>query len=82
MSWLSEYPLAVVVAHLDLLPRIQARESMRLSEAAAVGHCTEAGDWVAAQWQAWMRASGTAPKSVKGPIPPGIGIGVRKVKRG
>jgi len=79
MFWLSECPLAVVVAHGKMMERIAAEESMESATVAAVGHATESGDWVAQQWREWNVASGAA-RVIKG-VPSGIGIGVRKVAR-
>ena len=53
-TWLAVTPLALVRAHVAMLPRLRAEESMRLAEATAVGAGTltrEASRDIVRQWE-------------------------------
>jgi hypothetical protein len=57
MHWLAEVPMAVVAAHLEMLPRLEAEESQTAVTIAAIGRLGfQAGAWVRRQWSAWQRA--------------------------
>jgi predicted RNase H-like nuclease (RuvC/YqgF family) len=84
MAWLAQTPAVVVEAHLVMLDRLQAEESMARTTEVAVGRSLKPGGWIRNQWQAWRRRSGRVQRAVK-PTRDALaaaGIGVREVSRG
>jgi hypothetical protein len=79
---LYEYPQAVVAAHLEMMPRILAEESMARSTEVAVSR-TLKRDKLPSQWTAWRKAAhGTArAKAASATDLKAMGVGYRTVGR-
>jgi hypothetical protein len=81
--WLAQTPQALVRAHLDMLPRLQAEEARAAASTAAVGHHLKGGDWVEKRLDLWDSiADGEQRKPARKAAPAdlgAIGIGARVV---
>jgi len=68
MDWLQRIPIALVDAHRVMMPRLQARESMRAAHVSAIGsgHMAE-GDRKATlhHWEREANGTVAAPKVAK-----------------
>lgn len=92
MTWLAGTPQAVVKAHLDMIDRIKAEESMSRAVETAIGTHALVGvsrdgkkrtGWCAAAWRRWdlrSRAGRRTAKPARAGDLRGLGIGVRVVK--
>jgi hypothetical protein len=84
MQWLTEVPRAVVHAHLVMLPRLEADESLAAVQRTAAGSGAMKQGAQRELVQAWARlAKGEAGHGAGRPAPSpaalaGIGIGVRR----
>jgi hypothetical protein len=88
MTWLAETPRAVVRAHLLMLPRIGAEESLLTAQRIAVGTGSLKADALRDLMRSWQRVAdaGRPPKratsqaSLKA-MGKAVGIGYRKVPK-
>lgn len=88
MDWLARTPRGVVRAHLVMLDRLDAQESLLMAQRIAVGTGSLKGN-TGRQWaEEWALAGRgeSAPEPRTGPTPPQvvlgrIGIGVRKTRK-
>jgi len=85
MTWLAVTPQAVVKAHIEMMPRLQAEESSQLVSVLAMGRGLKLGDWIKKQLGRWERTiRGGSPRRAPGAAPSDlvkIGIGFRKVEK-
>lgn len=65
MAWLQETPMAVVVAHFEMMDRLQAEEQMAAAACAGVGQGSKAGDWIRRQWAQWRHTARGNTRAVK-----------------
>jgi hypothetical protein len=85
MVWLTEIPACVVQAHVEMLPRLIADESLRRASEAAVGNGIEPGTWIKDQLAAWERTSaggrrgGTPAAKVNPAVLQAMGIRMQEV---
>jgi hypothetical protein len=88
MTWLAETPRAVVRAHLLMLPRLDAEESLSAAQRVAVGTGSLKGNAGPALIRDWLRVAHRDRPSTRGMSPASlkargkaVGIGFRKVPR-
>lgn len=83
MMWL-RIPQAIVSAHLAMLPRLQAEESMRHVTESGMGSGMKPGAWIKRQWGRFERVASGGSRAR--PANPGdlrsIGINRKVVPRG
>jgi hypothetical protein len=67
MTWLARTPQGVVAAHLEMLPRLQAEESLARANATAIGQAMAGGrrEWMRRQLDAWKRLAASGQRPVK-----------------
>jgi hypothetical protein len=70
MTWLARTPLAVVRACLDMLPRLEAEESILAVNRTAVGSGTARRDRAQQVTRSWERAASTG--RTRPAIPDGV----------
>lgn len=88
MTWLAETPRAVVRAHLLMLPRLGAEDSLSTAQRVAVGTGSLKADALRDLMQGWLRVAhaGRPPKrgmsqaSLKA-MGKSVGIGFRRVPK-
>jgi predicted GNAT family N-acyltransferase len=81
MMWLDETPRAVVRAHLRMLPRLQAEESLHAAERVAVGSASlkrEASGNLVREWLRLARGD-QPPERLTAQAMGSAGIGYRRV---
>jgi hypothetical protein len=90
MMWLTQMPRAMVRAHLLMLPRIQAEESLRVVQQVGAGTGSFTGDTGRSLLRSWSRtAQGegaitperATSKTALQTMGARVGIGYREVKR-
>jgi hypothetical protein len=82
MTWLRT-PQGVVAAHLEMLPRLQAEESLARVNEAAIGRVLKVGEWMRRQQDAWRRlVSRGRTERAKPESLAAAGIGMKVVPRG
>ncbi|KKM71009.1 hypothetical protein LCGC14_1435020 [marine sediment metagenome] len=84
MTWLAVTPQAVVHAHLEMLERLRAEESMTTATATAIGsRGLKPGEWMTRQWRKWRQSASVKQYAVKATATDlrGVGVGVHVVKK-
>jgi len=90
MDWIKRTPLAVILAFLEMLPRIEGRESLRRSDEVTVGsfagvRSKAPGGLIRKIQQSWQRQQRGVRASRVLATPErlaSMGIGMKVVKRG
>lgn len=57
MAWLTQTPVAVVRAHIEMMDRLRAEEAMVAATAAAIGSGTRKRSVVQTQWNKWKNVA-------------------------
>lgn len=87
MAWLERTPQCIVHAHLEMLPRLEAEESLVSAHATAIGGAmagSKRREWMGAQLRAWRELARRGQQVVKATAETlrAAGIAMKVVPRG
>lgn len=84
MTWLERTPLAVVSAHLEMLPKLEAEGCVQSVDVAAIAKYMQHGSWMSKTFKEWKSTATSGTPALK-PRPgdlEAMGIAVKGLPNG